>query len=106
MFLITQSPNSIPSTPHVVPPRLTGHIAVHEQQTLSDLQRESMKAVDTTITLFALAALSPAGAFVPSAASRAVIGRSRGELMLYHVTYVRGAVFFMFLSAPPPALFV
>ncbi|CAB1116483.1 unnamed protein product [Ectocarpus sp. CCAP 1310/34] len=36
-----------------------------------------MKAVDTTIALFALAALSPAAAFVPSAASRAAIGRTR-----------------------------
>ncbi|CAN0315363.1 unnamed protein product, partial [Ectocarpus sp. 8 AP-2014] len=48
-----------------------------EQQTLSDLQRETMKAVDTTIALFTLAALSPAAAFVPSAASRAALGRTR-----------------------------
>ncbi|CAN0508841.1 unnamed protein product, partial [Ectocarpus sp. 12 AP-2014] len=53
------------------------HTLLFEQQTLSDLERESMKAVDTTIALFTLAALSPASAFVPSAAGRAAIGRTR-----------------------------
>ncbi|CAM9851674.1 unnamed protein product, partial [Ectocarpus sp. 12 AP-2014] len=64
-----------PPPPYVLLDLLT-HCCI-EQQTLSDLQRESMKAVDTTIALFTLAALSPASAFVPSAASRAVIGRTQ-----------------------------
>lgn len=38
-----------------------------------------MKAVDTAITLIALAVLTPAVAFAPSTASRAAIRRSRGE---------------------------
>lgn len=37
-----------------------------------------MKAVDTTITLIALAVLTPAAAFAPSASSRTAIRRNRG----------------------------
>lgn len=45
----------------------------------SCLLEENMKAVDTTITLIALAVLTPAAAFAPSASSRTAIRRNRGK---------------------------
>lgn len=102
MIIGTQSPMHIPPPPHVVLDLLT-HCCI-EQQTLSDLQRESMKAVNTTIALFTLAALSPAAAFVPSAASRAALGRTRGERGLRRYLRTRCSLF-MFLFAPPARSF-
>ena len=40
---------------------------------------KNMKAVKATVTLMALAALAPATAFAPSAATGTAIRRSRGE---------------------------